>query len=147
MNHPTNSSVLMVRGGRRLLERGWRADWIDRKYIPPDWSKVYLLIGGPPVRSTEMQAYNDLLSTFTRRLEPRDEIELIWTKEATDATWEGRAREKNRLTSVAQLANALDHGRPLDAGLKYYRGLDVAPGRKGTRLAGGKDGGLSTCAL
>jgi hypothetical protein len=21
------------------LERGWRADWIDRKYIPPDWSK------------------------------------------------------------------------------------------------------------
>jgi len=116
---------------RANLERGWRADWIDRKYIPPDWTKVYLLIGGPPVRSTEMQAYNDLLSAFTRRLEPRDEMELIWTKEAADATWEARreAREKNRLTSVAQLANALDHGRPLDAGLKYFRGLDVAQSR------------------
>jgi hypothetical protein len=59
-------------------------------------------------------------------LESRDEMELIWIKEAADATWEaGReAREKNRLTSVAQLANALDHGRPLNAGLRYYRGLD-----------------------
>jgi hypothetical protein len=28
---------------RANLERGWRADWIDRKYIPPDWSKVYPL--------------------------------------------------------------------------------------------------------
>jgi hypothetical protein len=113
---------------RANLERGWRADWIDRKYIPPDWSEVYPLIGGPPVGSTEMQAYNDLLNAFTQMLEPRDEMELIWTKEATDATWEaGReAREKNRLTSVAQLANALDHGRPLEAGFKYYRSRDVA---------------------
>ena len=116
---------------RANLERGWAADWIDRKYIPPDWSKVYPLIGGPPVGSTEMQAYNDLLNAFTQRLEPRDEMELIWTKEATDATWEaGReAREKNGLTSVAQPANALDHGRPLEAGFKYYRGLDVAQSR------------------
>ena len=103
---------------RANLERGWRADWIDRKYIPPDWSKVYPLIGGPPVGSTEMQAYNELLNAFTQMLEPRDEMELIRTKEATDATWEaGRvAREKNGLTSVAQPANALDHGRPLEAG-------------------------------
>jgi hypothetical protein len=110
---------------RANLERGWRADWIDRKYIPPDWSKVYRLIGGPPVGGTEMQAYNDLLNAFTRRLEPRDEMELIWTKEAADATWEaGReSREKNGLISVAQPANALDHGRPLEAGFKYYRGL------------------------
>jgi hypothetical protein len=116
---------------RANLERGWAADWIDRKYIPPDWSKVYPLIGGPPVGSTEMQAYNDLLNAFTQMLEPRDEMELIWTKEATDATWEaGReAREKNGLTSVAQPANALDHGRPLEAGFKYYRGLDVAQSR------------------
>src|SRR6201993_3281155 len=113
---------------RANLERGWAADWIDRKYIPPDWSKVYPLIGGPPAGSTEMQAYNGLLNAFTQRLEPRDEMELIWTKEATDATWEaGReAQEKNRLTSVAQLANALDHGRPLEAGFKYYRSRDVA---------------------
>src|SRR4029077_13435195 len=112
-------------------ERRWRADWIDRKYIPPDWSEVYPLIGGPPVGSTEMQAYNDLLNAFTQRLEPRDEMELIWTKEATDATWEaGReAREKNGLTSVAQPANALDHSRPLEAGFKYHRGLDVAQSR------------------
>jgi len=116
---------------RANLERGWAADWIDRKYIPPDWSKVYPLIGGPPVGSTEMQAYNDLLNAFTQRLEPRDEMELIWTKEATDATWEaGReAREKNGFISVAQPANALDHGRPLEAGFKYYRGLDVAQSR------------------
>jgi hypothetical protein len=116
---------------RANLERGWAADWIDRKYIPPDWSKVYPLIGGPPAGSTEMQAYNGLLNAFTQMLEPRDEMELIWTKEATDATWEaGReAREKNGLTSVAQPANALDHGRPLEAGFKYYRGLDVAQSR------------------
>jgi hypothetical protein len=39
-------------------------------------------------------------------LEPCDEMELIWTKEAADATWEaGReAREKNRLKSpVAEM--------------------------------------------
>jgi hypothetical protein len=116
---------------RANLERGWRADWIDRKYIPPDWSKVYPLIGGPPVGSTEMQAYNDLLNAFTRMLEPRDEMELILTKEATDATWEAglAAREKNGLTSVAQPADALDHGRPLEASFKYYRGLDVAQSR------------------
>ena len=113
------------------LERGWPADWIDRKYIPPDWSKVSPLIGGPPVGSTDMQAYNDLLNAFTQMLEPRDEMELILTKEATDATWEaGReAREKNGLISVAQPANALDHGRPLEASFKYYRGLDVAQSR------------------
>ena len=116
---------------RANLERGWRADWNDRKYIPPDWSKVYPLIGGPPVGSTEMQAYNDLLNAFTQMLEPRDEMELIWTKEAADATWEaGReAREKNGLTSVAQSANALDHGCPLEAGFKYYRSRDVAQSR------------------
>jgi len=35
-----------------------------------------------------MLAYNVLLNAFTQMLEPRDEMELIWTKEATDATWE-----------------------------------------------------------
>ena len=77
---------------RANLERGWPADWIDRKYIPPDWSKVFPLIGGPPVGSTEsMQAYNDRLNAFTRMLQPRDEMELIWTKEAADSAWEIQA--------------------------------------------------------
>jgi Bacteriophage Sf6, terminase small subunit-like len=116
---------------RANLERGWRADWIDRKYIPPDWSKVYRLIGGPPVGGTEMQAYNELLNAFTRMLEPRDEMELILTKEAADATWEAdrEAREKNGLISVAQPPNTLDHGRPLDADFKYCRARDVAQSR------------------
>src|SRR5262245_13848750 len=115
-----------------------------------------------------MQACSDLLNAFTQMLEPRDEMELIWTKEATDATWEaGReAQKKNGLISVAQPATALDHRRrrlpdhllvkhllaqrygaeqapsasarsgaercrdaSLEAGFKYYRGLDVAQSR------------------
>ena len=73
---------------------------MERKYIPPDWSKVYPLVGDPPVWSTEnMQAYDDLINSFTQMLQPRDLMELIWVKEAGDATWEaGRnAREKNAL--------------------------------------------------
>jgi hypothetical protein len=63
---------------------------------PPDLTEVVPLDRRPPVGGTEMQAYNDFLNAFTRMLEPRDEMELIWTKEAADATWEaGReAREK-----------------------------------------------------
>ena len=85
---------------RANCERGWPADWIERKYIPPDWKKVYPLLGGPPVWSTEdIEAYTELLNGFTEMLEPRDMIELMWAKEAADATWEaGRnAREKNCL--------------------------------------------------
>jgi len=37
--------------------------------------------------------------------------------------------KKNGLTSVAQPANALDQGRPLEASFKYYRSLDVAQSR------------------
>src|SRR4029077_17858304 len=37
--------------------------------------------------------------------------------------------EKNGLTSVTQPANALDQGRPLEAGFKYDRALDVAQSR------------------
>src|SRR5262245_5263766 len=32
---------------RANCERGYRADWIDRKYSPPDWNKVYPVLGGP----------------------------------------------------------------------------------------------------
>jgi hypothetical protein len=85
---------------RANCERGWPADYIERKYIPPDWNKVYPLLGRPPVLSTEdIDAYTELLKGFTEMLEPRDMMELMWTKEAADATWEaGRdAREKNSL--------------------------------------------------
>ena len=85
---------------RANCERGWPADWIERKYTPPDWNKVYPLLGGPPVWSTEdIEAYTEMLNDFTEMLEPRDMIELTWTKEAADATWEAArmAREKNSL--------------------------------------------------
>jgi hypothetical protein len=140
---------------RANCERGWPADWIERKYIPPDWKKVYPLLGGPPVWSTEdIEAYTELLNGFTEMLEPRDQLELIWTKEAADATWEeGRAaREKNALperkyqqrqqvvaeyqrargataTTVAKPATALDHSRGLEAGFPHYRALDVTQSR------------------
>jgi hypothetical protein len=87
---------------RANIERGWPADCMERKYIPPDWSKVYPLVGDPPVWSTEnMQAYDDLINSFTQMLEPRDLMELIWVKEAGDATWEAsrNAREKTRCPS------------------------------------------------
>jgi hypothetical protein len=86
---------------RAKLTRGWPADWNERKYIPSDWSKAYPKLGsGPPVWSTEdRQAYDALINDFTAMIEPRDLMELMWTKEATDAAWEaGRiAREKNAL--------------------------------------------------
>jgi hypothetical protein len=136
---------------RARLELGYPVDYIDRKYILPDWNKVYLLIGGPPVWSTEdMQAYNALLGEFTEMLQPCDLMEPVWTKDAADATWElGReAREKNalpeqqyqwRLQNLAQIqrqarveakpATAFDHSLGLRAGFKYHQGLGVAQTR------------------
>jgi hypothetical protein len=140
---------------RANCERGWPADWIERKYAPPDWQKVYPLLGGPPVWSTEdIKAYTELINGFTEMLEPRDMMELMWTKEAADATWEAArmAREKNtlpeqkyqeRLRVLAQLpgrrgaaestaakpATALDHGRGLRAGFKHYQGFDIGQSR------------------
>jgi hypothetical protein len=140
---------------RANCERGWPADYIERKNPPPDWNKVYPLLGGPPVLSTEdIEAYTELLNGFTEMLEPRDMMELMWTKEAADATWEaGRdAREKNCLperryqqrlkvsaelqmrrgapaTTAAKPATALDHSRGLEAGFKYYQALDIGQSR------------------
>jgi hypothetical protein len=85
---------------RANCERGWPADWIERKYTPPDWNKVYRLLGGPPVWSTEdIESYTEMLNDLTERLEPLDTMELVWTKEAADATWETArmVREKNSL--------------------------------------------------
>jgi hypothetical protein len=141
---------------RANCERGWPADWIERKYVPPDWKKVYPLLGDPPVWSTEnMEAYNELLNDFTQMLEPRDTMGLMSTKEAADATWEVAriAREKNGLperkcqqrlkvlaelerrrtraaeTTAAKPATALDHSLGLEAGFKYYQALDIAQSR------------------
>jgi hypothetical protein len=140
---------------RANCERGWPADWIERKYIPPDWKKVYPLLGDPPVWSTEnMEAYNELLNDFTQMLEPRDTMGLMSTKEAADASWEAAriAREKNglperkyqkRLQVVAEVrrrngaaeatpakpASALDHSRGLEGGFKHYQALDIAQSR------------------
>ena len=97
---------------RANIELGWPADWIERKYIPPHWSKVFPLIGGPPVGSTEdLQAYSDLLNAYTEMLQPRDVMELGWTKEATDAAWE------------AQAVTAVDYGA-LRARSKNYQAVD-----------------------
>jgi hypothetical protein len=83
---------------RAKLELGHPVDYIDRPYTPPDWNKVYLLIGDPPVWSTEhMAAYNDLRDEFVQMLKPDDPMELTWTKEVVDAIWECArdARAKN----------------------------------------------------
>ena len=141
---------------RANIERGWPADWIDRKYVPPDWSKVYPEIGGPPVLATESrEAYDNLINAMTQMLEPRDLMELIWTKQATDAIWESQreGREKTGVPEamyqqrlqveaqyrrqrgaaeapVAKPATALDHSRGMRGGFKYYQGLDVMQLRK-----------------
>jgi len=140
---------------RANCERGWPADYMERKYIPPDWQKVYPLVGVPLVWSTEnIEAYTELLNGFTEMLEPRDMMELMLTKEAADATWEAgrKAREKNSLperkyqqrmqvvaetrrrngaadATAAKPATALDHSRGLEGGFKYYAALDIAQSR------------------
>jgi hypothetical protein len=137
---------------RAKLDRGHPVDYIDRKYISPDWSKVYPLIGGPPLWSTEdIQAYSNLRDEFTQMLKPDDLMQLTWTKEAVDATWEyaREAREKNaepRRQYVQQCvdrafvkgqnrveikpATADDLSRGFRAGFKYQQALDVAQSRK-----------------
>jgi hypothetical protein len=102
---------------RAKLERGWPVDYLDRKYIPPDWNTVYPSLSYPPVRSTEdMRSYNIIINDFTQMLEPRDVMELIWTKEAADAVWKANplAREKS--------------GSRVGSG--YYQDLDIAQSRE-----------------
>jgi hypothetical protein len=131
-------TVLVVSTGEWLeqvrtnIQRGWPADYIDRGYIPPDWSKVFPVIGRPPVDSADnMQAYNDLLNSFTQMLQPRDLMELMWTKQATDATWEGleEDEEKKGVISVAEMATGRDLRRVFDAGFNYCRSTQVAQSR------------------
>ena len=131
-------TVLVVSTGewqeqvRVNCERGWPADHIDRGYIPPDWSKVFPVIGRPPVDSADnMQAYNDLLNSFTQMLQPRDLMELMWTKQATDATWAGvkEDEEKKGAISVAEMATGRDLRRVFDAGFNYCRSTQLAQSR------------------
>jgi hypothetical protein len=102
---------------RAKLERGWPVDYLDRKYIPPDWNTVYPSLSYPPVRSTEdMRSYNIIINDFTQMLEPRDVMELIWTKEAVDAVWKANrlAREKS--------------GSRVES--RYYQDLDITQSRE-----------------
>src|ERR1700730_11510920 len=131
-------TVLVVSTGEWLeqvrtnIQRGWPADYIDRGYIPPDGRRVYPVMGAPPVDSADnMQAYNDLLNAFTQMLQPRDLMELIWTKQATDATWAGMEEdeEKNGVLSVAQMATGRDLRRVFEAGFNYCRSTQVAQSR------------------
>jgi hypothetical protein len=143
---------------RAKLDRGWPADWNERKFIPPDWSKVYGLVGQPPVWSAEeRQAYDQVIKHFTALIEPRDFLELTLTKQAADAHWEGirEAAEKNRVAqrsyqrqreaqaqpapgeaepSAAKPANAGGHSRGLQDDFAYYQGLDIAQSRKHKRI-------------
>jgi hypothetical protein len=114
---------------RANCERGWPADYIDRGYLPPDWNKVYPVIGGPPQSSRDnMDAYNDLLNTFTQMLEPRDLMALKLTKEATDAIWESKQEEEGDtdVISLAQLTKGRDFHRLFEAGVKYGRNTELA---------------------
>jgi hypothetical protein len=137
---------------RAKLERGHPVDYIDRKYVPPDWNKVYPWIGDPPVWSTDdIQAYNNLRDEFTQMLKPDDLMQLTWTKEAVDATWEcaREARAKNaepqrqyvqqcvdkafvagQTRVKIEPATADDLSRGFRTGLKYQQALDMAQSRK-----------------
>jgi hypothetical protein len=117
---------------RANIQCGWPADYLDRGYMPPDWSKVFPAIGDPPASSAkDMQAYNDLLTLFTQMLEPRNLVELIWTKEATDATWEGKQdhQDENGLIRITQLATGQELGRVFAAGFNCCRSTQLAQSR------------------
>jgi hypothetical protein len=75
-----------------------------------------------------MDAYNDLLNTFTQMLEPRDLMALKLTKEATDAIWESKDEDQGDtdMISLAQLTRGRDLHRLFEAGVKYGRNTELA---------------------
>jgi hypothetical protein len=123
------------------------------KYRARAWEEMYSLIGEPPVLSTESEdAYAQLLTVFTERLQPQDIIAQLLVKQAVDATWEEIrfAREKTQLPGrayqeefetraqtqaqaqepgketecmLATPATALDHSRGLEKKFPYYQAL------------------------
>jgi hypothetical protein len=102
---------------RARLEGGDALDYVERKIIRIDWNKVYALAGEPPVWPPEnRQIYDHLLNVLTRRIEPRNEMELIQIKLVVDALWECRrlACEKNRVPAPS---------------FKSYQALELAQSR------------------
>src|SRR4029077_1326669 len=102
---------------RAKLESGCPVDYLAQKDIPPDASLVYPSLSYPPVRSTEdMRSYNIIINDFTQMLEPRDVMDVIWTKEAVDAVWKANrlAREKS--------------GSRVES--RYYQVLDITQSRE-----------------
>jgi hypothetical protein len=137
---------------RAKLERGHPVDYIDRPFVPPDWDKVYPLIGYPPVWPTEdMATYNKLRDEYTEMLKPDDLMQLGYTKEVVDAIWEcaREARAKNaeprrqyvqrRINEAIakrqerikiEPATADDLSNGFRAGFKHHQALDMAQARK-----------------
>jgi hypothetical protein len=102
---------------RARLDRGDALDYVELKTIRIDWNKVYVLAGAPAVWPTEnMQIYDDLLNVLTRRIEPRNDMEIIHIKLAADAFWEWRrlACEKSRVPARS---------------FKHYQALELAQWR------------------
>jgi hypothetical protein len=99
-----------------------------------------------------MEAYTDLITGLTQMLEPHDEMELIWTKEATDATWEARRlsrqkkllaerRYRKRLEAQAECARVLAQHRAR-SGQENNKGPDLAAIMAKTPTADDLDHGL-----
>ena len=130
---------------RKAFELKEKEDRSQAKYRARAWQETYSLIGAPPVLSTESeQAYADLLTVFTERLQPQDIIAQLLVKQAVDATWEEIrfAREKTQLPErayqeelkgqaqaetecmLAKPATALDHSRGLEKKFPYYQAIE-----------------------
>jgi hypothetical protein len=131
------------------------------KYRARAWEEMYSLIGAPPVLSLESkEAYAQLLTVFTERLQPQDIIAQFMVKQAVDATWEEIrfAREKTQLPERAyqeelkvqaqaqepgketdcmltKSATALDHSRGLENKFPYYQAFDRAQMQAARRRA------------
>ena len=143
------------------LELTKKEERSQAKYRARAWQETYSLIGAPPVLSTESEeAYAQLLSVFTERLQPQDIIAQLLVKQAVDATWEEIrfAREKTQLPERAyqeelnvqaqaqepgketdcmltKSATALDHSRGLENKFPYYQALDRAQMQAARRRA------------
>ena len=130
---------------RKAFELKEKEDRSQAKYRARIWPDTYSLIGAPPVLSTESeQAYADLLTVFTERLQPQDIIAQLLVKQAVDATWEEIrfVREKTQLPErayqeelkgqaqaetecmLAKPATALDHSRGLEKKFPYYQAIE-----------------------
>jgi hypothetical protein len=117
--HPELNQQFRAKGKRRkmLAEQNYALELTKKeersqaKYRARVWEDTYALIGAPPVLSRESkEAYAQLLTVFTERLQPQGIIAQFMVKQAVDATWEEIrfAREKTQLLEQSQQ----DAGRP-----------------------------------